>query len=138
MAWGRVNQLIIEVPALSFFMHECRRLLNDPEVPTIDISAVVSQIAEIVCDLTDFDDRLANAVQWMSVGEGLFERTDPDSQVSLLRFTNAVVRLATAVKNKLLECNVYSDNKCEFTCWSIRDDTTILLSIPQHTARVES
>lgn len=121
----KVDHLVIEVPeALSRLL----ALLRDHELPTIDVDAALSQIVDVVMDLTDFDNRLANAVFWMSAGEGLFENVDPEFQPSQIKLNNAVADFGLAVKKQLLLLNVYSGTQCPFTYRSLVDDSTILLS----------
>lgn len=125
--------------APQFLIMECPQslppfvaLLKRPELPTIDIDAVLSQIVDAVTVLDQADDNLSSTALYMRAGEGLSERwilEDGPSDAHLEEMViHGVVCVGQEIKNNLLDHNAYRHGHCPYTYRNLVNASTILFS----------
>lgn len=122
--------VLIEVePQLRYFLS----VLQDERLPTADVEAALDTLADVTCDLSDFHNKLHDVAFDMGAGEQLFEKKyldeEMDGQIQE-KIIHSAYLLGDAIKDKLLELQVYVHDRHSYKFKGVHLDSCLLFSDP--------
>ena len=110
-------------------LDDFRAVLNNVDLPTPDIEAVLSQLFDTIAVAEEdvYAGMVLNVAMDMAKGEGLYENTRLD-EFDQQRIMSAVVKLCNKLKNKILSLNGYVDGFFQYSFQQLLDYNTVVLS----------